>query len=124
MPSEPSKDDFPIGLLLLLAIGAFTLLRAPDATDGKSSLGSETAKVFPALKANYKALCLEAADLVEKKQLANEEALAKWLAPRTGAARDSAFAGFYQKLNEALPVEFEGKEAEVAGTLRKIAGAW
>jgi hypothetical protein len=121
---EPSKNDFPIGLLLLLAIGAFVILRPPDAADRKSSLGSETAKVMPALRANYKAICLEAADLVEQKELANEEALAKWLAPKTGAARDSAFAGFYKQLNEALPVEFDGKEKEVAATLRTIAGAW
>jgi hypothetical protein len=124
MPSEPAKNDLPIVPLFILGVIVFSLLRDQPANDGKSSLGSETSKVFPALKANYKALCLEAADLVEKKQLANEEALAKWLAPRTGAARDSAFAGFYKQLNEALPVEFEGKEAEVAGTLRKIAGAW
>jgi hypothetical protein len=79
---------------------------------------------MPSLRANYKAICLEAADLVERKQLANEEQLSKWLAPKTGAARDSAFAGFYKQLNEALPVEFDGKEKEVAATLRTIAGAW
>jgi hypothetical protein len=121
---EQSKNDFPIGLLLLLAIGAFVILRAPDAADGKSSLGSETAKVMPAMRANYKAICLEAATLIEAKQLANEEALLKWLAPKTEAAREFAFAGFYKQLNESIPVEFDGKEAEVAATLRTIAGAW
>jgi hypothetical protein len=120
---EPAKED-NTGLLIAIAVAAVVLWNLPAKSSVEPGLSGETSKVFSALKANYKALCLEAADLVEQKKLANEEALAKWLAPKTGAARDSAFAGFYKQLNEALPVEFDGKEAEVAATLRTIAGAW
>jgi hypothetical protein len=120
---EPAKED-NTGLLIAIAVAAVVLWNLPAKTSVEPGLSGETAKVFPALKANYKALCNEAADLVEKKQLANEEALLKWLAPKTGAARESAFAGFYKQLNEAIPVEFDGKEKEVASTLRRIAEAW
>ena len=122
MPEQAKEDN--TFLFVAIAVAAVVLWNLPAKTSVEPGLSGETSKVFPALRANYKALCLEAADLVEQKKLANEEALAKWLAPKTGAARDSAFAGFYKQLNESIPVEFDGKEKEVASTLRRIAEAW
>ena len=121
---EQAKEDFSMGYLVAFLVVGYILFNLPAKPSVEPGLSGETSKVFPALKANYKALCLEAADLVERKELANEEQLAKWLAPKTGAARDSAFAGFYKHLNESIPVEFDGKEKEVASTLRRIAEAW
>ena len=122
MPEQAKEDN--TFLFLAIAVAAVFFFNLPAKSSVEPGLSGETSKVFPALRANYKALCLEAATLIEAKQLANEEALLKWLAPKTGAARESAFAGFYKQLNESIPVEFDGKEAEVAATLRTIAGAW
>jgi hypothetical protein len=120
---EQAKEDYT-GFFVAIAVAAVVLWNLPAKSSVEPGLSGETAKVFPALRANYKALCLEAATLIEAKQLANEEALLKWLAPKTGAARESAFAGFYKQLNDSIPVEFDGKEKEVASTLRRIAEAW
>ena len=83
-----------------------------------------TAKVFPTLKREYSALCKEAAGLVRNKTLTNEEALVKWLKPKTEAARSSAFADFYNKMDVDVPTSFDKKEEDVAKYLEQISAAW
>lgn len=124
MPEQKPQDS---SLMLLLAGVAVILLLAPaKPSAGPNGSGPQavTANVFPSLKVEYKKLCVEAAALVERKELANEESLLKWLAPRTGAARDASFGQFYQMMDKQLPTTFEGKEREVAEFLRKVGEAW
>jgi hypothetical protein len=113
--------------MLLLAGAAVILLLVPakpSVAPNGSGAQAVTAKVFPSLKTEYKKLCVEAAALVESKELANEESLLKWLAPKTGAARDASFGQFYAMMDKQLPTTFEGKEKEVAEFLRKVGEAW
>jgi hypothetical protein len=123
MPDEKPQDS---SLFLLIAGAAVLLLLSAKPSAGPNGIGPQavTAKVFPSLKVEYKKLCVEAAELVEKKELANEESLLKWLAPKTAAARDASFGQFYQMMDKQLPTTFEGKEKEVAEFLRKVGEAW
>lgn len=122
---EPAKQDNSIILLVGLAAVVFLLAQpSKSPSPGASSIAGETSKVFPSLRTSYQAICKEAAGLVRSKTLADEEALLKWLAPKTGAAREASFASFYKRLDTDMPTTFEGKEEQVARYLEQIAGAW
>lgn len=125
MPDAPKQDN---SIILLVGIASVVFLLAQpqknSPSPGPSSIAGETSKVFPSLRTSYQAICKEAAGLVRNKTLADEEALLKWLAPKTGAAREASFASFYRRLDQDMPTTFEGKEEQVARYLEQIAGAW
>ena len=126
MPSKPKPDNSWMILVFLAAAGYFLLSssKAPNPQPDVSKADVAAASAFPDLRRSYADVCNEAATLIEAKQLANEEALLKWLAPKTGAARESSFRQFYLAMDKDLPTEFAGKEAEVAAWFRRVARSW
>ncbi len=126
MPTDKPSNS-PL-LRIVAIVAAFFLLSSkpatpnPEPSSGDAPAAAATA--FPSLKRTYADVCNEAAALIEAKQLANEEALLKWLAPKTGAARESSFRQFYLAMDKDLPTDFTGKEAEVAAWFRRVARSW
>lgn len=100
----------------------------PDPKPDVVTIEKATAGVLAAMKAENARVFTEAANKVEKGELKTDRELFEFVQPATKEAREQANKPFDLAFDEALPRNddgsFQGREAEAARLLRKVARSW
>lgn len=125
--TEKPKQSQSVLPWIVAAVAVFALLRNNQGGGDLSdrSVTSQVAKTLPNIRAAYRDAFMTAADLIEARQIKDQEQWLKHIADNAGAKQREAMDAVYKALNDLdLPASFEGREKELAAINRKIGGAW
>lgn len=121
---EPKEPVSLMPWILVAILGLIVIQTKYESTGDVPAVEKVTSQVFPAMQKSYGAVFSEAANEVQNKRLQTDRQLLDYVKPRIEAARKEAQAAFDAMCEKNLPESFEGKEAEVAAFLRKVAKSW
>jgi hypothetical protein len=116
--SKPEQNWLP----WIIAAGAiYFAFQRPANVDIKGVVAS----TLPNIRAAYRAAFLEAASKIEKREIVNQEQWTQFIAANAGAKFREGMDKVYSAIDEMkLPVEFTGREKEIADLNRRIAESW
>jgi hypothetical protein len=111
----------------IIAAGAiwFAFQRPANVDPKPTNVKGVVASTLPNIRAAYRAAFLEAASKIEKREIVNQEQWTKFIADNAGAKFREGMDKVYSAIDELkLPVEFSGREKEIADLNRRIAESW
>jgi hypothetical protein len=126
MADEKKKENWLPWIVAAVAV--FALLRnqqpQPDKPQPKE-LKAVVSQTLPSIRSAYKQAFLEAASKIESGEIKDQEQWTKFIADNAGAKYREGMDKVYRAIDELnLPVEFKGREKEIAKINREIAQAW
>jgi hypothetical protein len=123
MMSKPEASWLP----WIVAAGAiyFAFQRPANVDPKPADIKGVVASTLPNIRAAYRAAFLEAASKIEKREIVNQEQWTQFIAANAGAKFREGMDKVYSAIDEMkLPVEFTGREKEIADLNRRIAESW
>ena len=134
MPTEPKAEQSYLPWIVVAVLAFMLWNKQPTPAPGPTpvppapvvNVESIVGGIFPAQAQGYKAVFSQAADKVQSKELATEEAVFTFLKTEAENVRVSSTAEFDKLLNENIPDgNFDGKEAvDLTTFLRRVANAF